>query len=124
MTDSVKRCRNCGEVKPLDEFHCQRSSSDRRVAYCKACVSARRKLRYQRDKEIEKERSRAYYRQHRRRYLAAARRQYRQRIREDPAYNRAQYRARVARYPQFNQQQYAKRRAYHAACSRRKRTEQ
>lgn len=32
-----KRCPDCGEVKPLDDFHRNRSAADGRQGYCKPC---------------------------------------------------------------------------------------
>ena len=38
---STKPCRDCGEVKPLDEFNKDAKAKDGRRAYCKPCHSAR-----------------------------------------------------------------------------------
>jgi Recombination endonuclease VII len=37
----TKRCRDCGERKPLDEFPRNKNSSDGRRTYCKPCHNAR-----------------------------------------------------------------------------------
>ena len=36
-----KKCRDCGEEKPLDEFHNDKRSKDGKQPYCKACHHAR-----------------------------------------------------------------------------------
>jgi hypothetical protein len=36
----MKRCPDCGEHKPLDEFPRNRNSKDGRHRYCKPCHSA------------------------------------------------------------------------------------
>ena len=36
----MKTCTKCGETKPLDEYHKQKSARDGRQARCKACVKA------------------------------------------------------------------------------------
>lgn len=36
----MKRCPECGELKPLDEFCRNRSRKDGRAAYCKPCHNA------------------------------------------------------------------------------------
>lgn len=44
MTEiSHKRCPDCGEVKPLDEFHNQAKAKDGKYSYCKPCGRARRR---------------------------------------------------------------------------------
>jgi len=37
----MKRCPDCGETKPLDEFPRNKRSRDGRHAYCKPCHNAR-----------------------------------------------------------------------------------
>ncbi len=37
----MKVCRRCNEEKPLTEFYADKSSSDGRQSYCKACSKAR-----------------------------------------------------------------------------------
>jgi hypothetical protein len=41
-----KRCRDCGQWKPLDEFPRNRNSKDGRHTYCKPCHNARGKETY------------------------------------------------------------------------------
>lgn len=41
---SFKRCRDCGEVKPLDEFHNDKAKKDGKQAHCKLCGNARKVL--------------------------------------------------------------------------------
>lgn len=37
---SVKMCKKCGEVLPLDEFYKHKNSSDGHLSYCKKCHNA------------------------------------------------------------------------------------
>lgn len=41
----MKTCPNCGETKPLTEFHVDKRKPDGRVTRCKTCVAARDKAR-------------------------------------------------------------------------------
>ena len=45
MTET-KRCRTCGEVKPLDEFYIDRGNSTGRTSRCRACTNAVQKSAY------------------------------------------------------------------------------
>lgn len=56
MTET-KRCKRCGETKPLDEFHLDRSRPDQHQNWCKACASEYNRKRY----EENSERRRQYY---------------------------------------------------------------
>ena len=52
MSDSPlsgKRCRDCGEIRPLDEFSPSRKNRDGRVSYCRQCLAVRHQ-RYRREK--------------------------------------------------------------------------
>lgn len=45
-----KRCRKCGEVKPLSEFHfCAANKTDGRKGRCKACAADAQRDRHARD---------------------------------------------------------------------------
>ncbi len=48
---STKPCRNCGEVKPLDEFYNQAKSKDGKQYICKLCDAARNKAYREADPE-------------------------------------------------------------------------
>lgn len=37
----MKECKNCGEVKPLEDYHRNKEMRDGRSSYCKPCASAR-----------------------------------------------------------------------------------
>ena len=39
----MKKCRDCGEEKPLDEFYNDKQTKDGKHSYCKPCHSARRR---------------------------------------------------------------------------------
>lgn len=41
----MKTCPNCGETKPLTEFHVDKRKPDGSVTRCKTCVAARDKAR-------------------------------------------------------------------------------
>lgn len=64
----MKRCWNCQQVKPLDEFHRYKESKDGRKDQCKACMKAyhrrRWEARYGKDPaftEIQKQNVRRYH---------------------------------------------------------------
>lgn len=38
----TKRCKDCGEVKPLDEFGADKRRTDGKKSYCKPCENARK----------------------------------------------------------------------------------
>jgi 5-methylcytosine-specific restriction endonuclease McrA len=51
-TDSaLKRCRVCGESKPLDQFHRDRARRDGRQTICKACGTVHERKRYADNRE-------------------------------------------------------------------------
>lgn len=39
-TENNKRCSRCGDVKPLDEFHRQKTGKKGRHSWCKLCFNA------------------------------------------------------------------------------------
>ncbi|MGH8986882.1 MAG: endonuclease VII domain-containing protein [Acidimicrobiia bacterium] len=70
-----KRCRKCGETKPLEAFYRDAGSQAGRRSERKACTSARRKAWYaaNREREIERvvawqQQNREYYNQRQREY--------------------------------------------------------
>jgi Autographiviridae endonuclease VII len=52
----VKRCKLCGESKPLDHFYSSKGARDGRRPECKACNLARRKAWYSKRRERDIER--------------------------------------------------------------------
>jgi hypothetical protein len=50
----MKRCPQCGEVKPATEFYARRPSSDATYlrAYCKSCIRSYRRDHYRKNKAI------------------------------------------------------------------------
>ena len=56
----MKRCRHCGERKPLMEFYADAAAKDGLRPECKACTSARRKRWYAENREREIERVRRW----------------------------------------------------------------
>jgi 5-methylcytosine-specific restriction endonuclease McrA len=69
----VKRCKKCGEVKPLDDFYRNPGGKDGRRPECKACTGARRKLWYQANRQREVGRVVAWQQRNRERYNAKLR---------------------------------------------------
>lgn len=55
-----KRCRHCGIVKPLEEFHRNTAVRDGRRPECKVCIAAKRKARYEQDPKAEIARVKAW----------------------------------------------------------------
>lgn len=72
----VKTCPACGETKPLDDFHRDRSRADGRAIYCKTCnrEKCRRYREENRDKVLE--RKRRYHENNRDRELERSRQYY------------------------------------------------
>ncbi len=44
--EGLKKCKTCGDNKPLDDFYDNHSAADGKFAECKVCVQARRKEKY------------------------------------------------------------------------------
>ncbi|MEV6488632.1 endonuclease VII domain-containing protein [Actinoplanes sp. NPDC051633] len=44
--DGVRMCRDCGEIKPLTDFHISPERKDGRGSYCKDCFNVRSKRSY------------------------------------------------------------------------------
>jgi hypothetical protein len=78
-----KRCRHCGELKPLEQFHRDRSVKDGRRPECKACTAAKRRARYRKDPAAEIARVKAWQQANSERLNA-----YRRQRRSDPAVRR------------------------------------
>ena len=49
-----KACRKCGDTKDLDQFGRQTSTKDGYKYFCKSCIAASNKRRYQKDPERHK----------------------------------------------------------------------
>lgn len=60
MSIANKQCSKCKEVKPIDEFHSDKTNLDGKRFDCTSCVSKRRKDYYDRNKESQKQYSREY----------------------------------------------------------------
>jgi Recombination endonuclease VII len=56
----MKRCRHCGELKPLDDFYAEKSGRHGKRPECKACTAARRREWYERNRDREIARVRAW----------------------------------------------------------------
>ncbi|HEX6312004.1 MAG TPA: endonuclease VII domain-containing protein [Acidimicrobiia bacterium] len=70
-----KRCRRCGETKPLDAYYRDRAARDGHRPECKACTGARRRAWYRANREREirrvvswQQRNRDYYNERQREY--------------------------------------------------------
>lgn len=57
---TTKKCNKCGEVKPVAEFHAQKSSKDGLKNHCKACAKAARRAYYEKNKSKENSQSKAF----------------------------------------------------------------
>ena len=57
----MKRCKHCGELKPLTEFYPNKTSRGGRRADCVSCCRARKLKERLRDPELIRARSRAKY---------------------------------------------------------------
>jgi hypothetical protein len=76
--DIVKKCKWCGELKPVQEFHKNPRGRDGRRAECKSCTASYRKRRYAENREQEIERVGRWQRENAER-LRAYRREYNKR---------------------------------------------
>jgi len=85
----VKRCKDCGETKPLDEFYANATGKDGRRLECKACNLAARARKYAADPQPHIARVKKWQRENAER-LNAYRREYRNRP-ERKAADRAGY---------------------------------
>lgn len=61
----MKTCTKCGETKPLDAFHRDRSRADGRVRRCRECVAEHDRRYREENLDKELERSRRYYEENR-----------------------------------------------------------
>ncbi len=80
----MKRCKRCGEIKPLTDFYREKACRDGHRPECKACNLAARKAKYQEDPAREIARVKAWQQRNRdrvveyqRRYRAEHRDQFR-----------------------------------------------
>jgi hypothetical protein len=74
----VKRCKKCGETKPLELFYADKACRDGRRPECKACTSAARRVYYRANRKKVIGRVVAWQRDNKERYNARQR-EYRKR---------------------------------------------
>lgn len=70
---SLKRCKKCGEVKPLDDFYRAKGMKDGRRSDCKPCNLAEKAERYRQNPEPYIERTKTWQRENREKYNAKQR---------------------------------------------------
>lgn len=58
--ETMKKCKKCGESKPLDAFHAAPDCRDGRRGSCRACVALRDRARYSRPRAMERKRRHLY----------------------------------------------------------------
>lgn len=56
----MKTCTKCGETKPLDDFHRNRSRADGRHSRCRECATEYRRRYYEKNRDKEREYQRGY----------------------------------------------------------------
>jgi hypothetical protein len=66
----VKRCKKCGETKPLDEFYRAQGMRDGRRSDCKACNLAAKRVWYDKNREHAIAKATAWQRENAERYRA------------------------------------------------------
>lgn len=76
MTTQAKTCSHCREVKPLDQFHRNRTTPDGHTYHCKSCESAKARRRYVEGKDKILERNRQWRETNRERDLENKRQRY------------------------------------------------
>lgn len=65
-----KACTACGQVKPANAFHRRRAARDGLEYHCRACRRVEKAAEYQRTREVQLVRNKAYYAANRESYLA------------------------------------------------------
>ena len=60
-----KTCTKCGETKPLDDFHRDKTRAGGRYPHCKECRRERNRRRYEENRDKERERNRRRYEENR-----------------------------------------------------------
>lgn len=93
-TTDEQRCRTCGEMKPLDEFHRDRTKKTGHRVECKSCVKAYGAARYRANVEAHRAWRRDYYETNREKILATQR--------EYAARNADKVRAKAREYRELN----------------------
>jgi len=73
---NLKKCRTCGEYKPIDEYPPKPDNWDNLNHQCKECVNLQGRERYWGDIEAQRERGRAWGRNNREKVLTASRKWY------------------------------------------------
>ena len=76
-----KTCTKCGETKPLDDFHRDKTKAGGRKSNCKECERERKRRFYEENREKVLERKRRFYEENREKVLERDRR-YREENRE------------------------------------------
>lgn len=105
---AVKRCSGCKQLLPASSFTRNRAQADGLAAYCRPCISAKKKQYYIKDREKIRARSR--------RYRTENREQLRERKRLDHIRNRERNLARSKRWHEANPERSAAiKRRYYAA---------
>lgn len=61
----TKKCCKCGSIKPISEFHKNRSRKDGHCYQCKVCVKKRQQRYYDKNRNHIKERQRVYDKENR-----------------------------------------------------------
>jgi len=89
--NETKRCTTCGEVKPLTEFHRDRTKPDGRRSRCKLCRAGYQREYYEENREKIAEYQREYYEENREK-IAEYQREYREENREKRAGYQREYR--------------------------------
>lgn len=72
----MKTCPKCGETKPLDDFHRNRSGAEGRQARCRECTAEDRRRYYEANRDKVLERHRGYREENRDKELERKRRYY------------------------------------------------
>ena len=60
-----KTCTKCGETKPLDDFHRNKTGAGGRRSYCKECVREYTRRYYEENRDKARERKRRHYEENR-----------------------------------------------------------
>ena len=86
-----KTCTKCGETKPLDDFHRDKTRAGGRYPHCKECVREYNRRHYEENRDKRLEYNRRYHEENRDKVLESQRRYYEENRDKERERNRRRY---------------------------------
>lgn len=125
-TVKSKKCKKCGEIKPLTEFHKKKDAKDGLKYICKSCSKEKRRKRYEKNREYEKERNRKYHQKHREHYKEYYKRYRKENKEYFKEYRRKYYQENMEsekeRHKKYKKERYANDPEFRTSCLLREQT--